>query len=129
MLTDEQIESGKATTKYSLREGPHHEHPDCVRMAYEWLDAQTKTSSPNKRSSFALKHIIEKWAGRYVSTSDVDVAASMHPAIVGSYPYFNISSRLIEPNLRRLEGIEQAGTQPGYREKQTGDVYGKRQEP
>lgn len=42
MLTDEEIEYGKANVKYSLKEGGLHEHNDCIRMAYEWLDAQKK---------------------------------------------------------------------------------------
>jgi hypothetical protein len=128
VLTDEQIEQGKKTTRYSSREAPHHEHPDCIRIAYEWLDAQTKTASANKRTTFSIKHIIERWAGRYVSASDVDVAAAMHPAISGTYPYFNISSRLIEPHPRRLSKIAEAGTQPSYCEREVSDVYGPRRE-
>lgn len=107
MLTDEAIEAAKSQVKYSLAEGGHHEHNDCIRMAYEWLDAQRKTKLPTKKT-YALKHIIEKWAGRYVSTTDVDVAAFMHPEIHGNYPYFNISARLTEPSTNRLKGISEA---------------------
>jgi len=40
----------------------------------EWLDAQVKTK--NRRMTHnPIKHIIEKWSGRYVSQSDVEVAA------------------------------------------------------
>jgi hypothetical protein len=49
--------------------------------------------------------------GRYVSQSDVEVAAELHPAIKGEYPHFNISSRLTRPSDARLAGIEKAKTQ------------------
>ncbi|MCX7094760.1 MAG: hypothetical protein NTY50_15105 [Methylobacter sp.] len=121
MLTDEQIEYGKANVKYSLQEGGHHEHNDCIRMAYEWLDAQKKTKNPTTKTR-PLKHIIEKWAGRYVSTTDVDVAAFLHPEIHGTYPHFNISARLMEPSVSRLEGISEAFKQD-YRDRFDPSVY------
>ena len=106
MLTDEQIESGKASAGHHL--DGHHEHNDCIRMAYEWLDAQQKTKNIRNTHN-PLKHIIEKWSGRYVSTSDVVVAAFLHPNIKGAYPNFNISSRLTLPSVARLSGISEAG--------------------
>lgn len=103
-LSAEQIADAKQ--RLSLRNAVH-QHDDCIRMAYEWLDAQKKTK--NARKSFRpLKHLIEKWAGRYVSQSDVEVAAELHPEIHGEYPCFNISSLLTEPSLKRLEGIGEA---------------------
>ena len=106
MLTDNEIERAKQQTKYSLP-SPHHEHPDCVRIAYAWLDAQKKTKGALSKT-IALKHVIEKWGGRYVSTSDVEVAATLHPDIKGTYPHFNISARLTEPSKKRLDGISEA---------------------
>lgn len=73
MITDVEIESAKANTAYTI-DGHHHEYNDCIRIAYEWLDAQKKTKGTT-RTGFALKHLIEQWGGRYVSTSDVCVAA------------------------------------------------------
>ena len=110
MLSDEQIEAGKRTVTYGLAEGGHHEHPDCIRIAYHWLDAQTKIKGA-MHTTWPIKHLIERWAGRYVSQTDVEVAAHLHPAIRGKYPYFNISSRLTRPNDRRLASIGQAKTQ------------------
>ena len=107
MLTTEQIEEAKTRTVYSLKD-KRHEHDDCIRMAYEWLDAQVKTKGTTKKT-YPLKHIIEKWAGRYVSTSDVEVAATLHPEIIGEYPHFNISARLTLPAQRRLSGSGEAG--------------------
>jgi hypothetical protein len=45
MLTDQQIDAAKAATPYSPGESRLHEHRDCIRFAYEWLDAQTKETS------------------------------------------------------------------------------------
>jgi len=107
MLTAEQIAAGKRTATYRS-EDVHHEHDDCIRIAYEWLDAQVKTKGIS-RTQNPIKHFIEAWAKRYVSTSDVIVAANIHPDVRGTYPYFNISNRLVRPNQRRLDGIGEAG--------------------
>lgn len=124
MLTSEEISKGKATTVYT--HGGHHEHDDCIRMAYEWLDAQVKQRGPT-RVTRPLKHIIEKWAGRYVSTSDVEVAATLHPDIRGRYPHFNIrAGRLVEPTARRLEGVGEA-FKHDYHERHSADAYGSRE--
>jgi hypothetical protein len=83
---------------------------DQARAGYEWLDAQdirkTRSNKP-----IALKHLIERWAGRYASQADVEIAACLHPRIKGRYPNFNLSNRLVLPSDRRLEGIGQAITQ------------------
>jgi hypothetical protein len=113
MITDEDIEAAKARTRYT--DQPHHEHNDCIRLAYEWLDAQ-KTVKVAPRKYLPLKHIIEKWAGRYVSQTDVDVAATIHADVRGVYPNFNLSTRLTRPNDRRLTCIGEALTQ-GYRDR------------
>ena len=113
MITSQQIEAAKRATTYSL-ESQNHGHDDSIRIAYEWLDAQHKTKQPNRRSTRPLKHMIERWSGRYVSMSDVEVAATLHPAIYGEYPWFNISSRTVRPSQRRLEGIGEAGAHPSY---------------
>ncbi|PKP78619.1 MAG: hypothetical protein CVT81_03010 [Alphaproteobacteria bacterium HGW-Alphaproteobacteria-3] len=114
MLTANQIEKGKQTTTYTESD-PRHEHDDCVRIAYEWLDAQPKLKG-HSRSARPIKHLIERWAGRYVSTSDVEVAAHLHPEIRGRYPYFNLSSRLVEPSLERLRNIGEANKHSNYRD-------------
>lgn len=112
MLTDKQIEQAKKTTRYSHVNDIAHEHNDCIRMAYAWIDAQKKIKRPTSKT-YALKHIIEQWCGRYISTSDVEVAAHMHPEIHGQYPHFNFSARLTRPSTDRLKGIGEAFTQ-GY---------------
>ena len=123
-LTATQIARGKAEAPHRLQ--PLHEHDDCVRMAYEWLDAQVKTKGVTSRT-FALKHIIETWAGRYISTSDVVVAAQMHPNVHGTYPHFNISSRLTQPSDARLAGIGEA-FKHYYRERLDPTVYRRRED-
>ncbi|MBM9515039.1 hypothetical protein [Desulfogranum marinum] len=115
-FTDAEIEQAKRATNYIDNDTAYHQHPDCIRIAYQWLDAQTKTMQPNKRSGWAIKHLIERWGGRYVSQSDVEVAAHLHPDIEGRYPYFNISSRLMDPNISRLEGIPEAFQHMNYRD-------------
>ncbi|QKC86670.1 hypothetical protein EB232_33305 [Mesorhizobium sp. NZP2077] len=109
MLTSAQIAKAKLFTPYIERDH-RHEHDDCIRIAYEWLDAQTKTKGIVQQTR-PLKHIIQKWGGRYVSQSDVEVAAHMHPDIIGTYPRYNISARLVQPRETRLAGISEAKTQ------------------
>jgi len=125
MLTAEQIAAAKKGFRYSHPADTVHEHDDCIRMAYEWLDAQMTIATPNRKLR-PLKHIIEKWAGRYISQSDVEVAASMHPRISGTYPIFNLSARLVLPSDQRLKDIGEALTQ-GYRERLEPEVYATRE--
>ena len=125
MITEGQIAAAKAGFHYSHPADVLHEHDDCIRMAYAWLDAQTTIATINRKFR-PLKHIIEKWAGRYVSQSDVEVAAAMHPRIRGTYPFFNLSSRLVLPSDRRLKGIGEALTQ-NYRERLNPESYATRE--
>jgi len=112
LLTTDQIQRAKLHTKYSDGD-VSHEHDDCIRIAYEWLAAQKRTKSVTKEV-FALKHLVEAWAGRYVSQSDVEVAAHLHEDLIGLYPRYNISSRLTLPAADRLEGIQQANKHASY---------------
>ena len=106
------IEKAKAKTRYS-ENPPYHEHQDCIAIAIEWLSAQKRTKRPGKRTAPPLKHIIESWAGRYVSQSDVEVAATVLN-IPGRYPHYAISQKMIKPSLSRLDGIGEAMTQLNY---------------
>lgn len=85
------------------------QHDDCIRIAHQWLGAQTKTKAVT-RVDRQLKHYIETWGGRYVSESDVQVAAEILK-LQGTYPCFNISRRLTLPSDARLAGIGEARTQ------------------
>ncbi|KWV58328.1 hypothetical protein AS156_36010 [Bradyrhizobium macuxiense] len=127
MLTAQEISEAKTRIRYGNRE-VLHEHDDCIRIAYEWLDAQTKIKGL-MRQTLPIKHIIEKWGGRYVSQSDVEVAAELHPDVRGTYPHFNIGSRLILPSDARLVNIPEAKTQD-YKmtERQIAHTYGSRRE-
>lgn len=87
----------------------YSESPDSVRIAYQWLDAQRTRKTPAQWLHLPLKHIIESWGGRYVSTHDVITAAYLHPRIKGLYPELNLSRRLVCPDAQRLEGIAEAG--------------------
>lgn len=110
MLTRKQIANAKKQVPYTFK-NPRHEHDDCIRIAYEWLDAQIKTDEVLLKKNHAIKHIIEIWADRYISISDVEIAAFLHPRIRGKYPHFNIASILIEPSPERLKDIPEAYTQ------------------
>ncbi|MEE3268671.1 MAG: hypothetical protein VX229_07520 [Pseudomonadota bacterium] len=87
----------------------YSESPDSVRIAYQWLDAQRTRKTPAQWAYLPLKHVIECWGGRYVSTHDVITAAFLHPRIKGLYPELNLSRRLVCPDTQRLEGIAEAG--------------------
>jgi hypothetical protein len=102
MITDEKIKEAKATTSYSLE--PHHMKDDCIRAAYHWLDAQPKLRGLTTKP-LTIKHIIERWAGFYVSLTDVEVAAHMHPDIYGYYPFYNIHCNFVHPLDCRLVGL------------------------
>ncbi|MFI7801268.1 hypothetical protein PSFL_23650 [Pseudomonas sp. DD1] len=110
MLSDKQIDDAIKAAPPAPGESRQPEHRDCIRFAYEWLDAQTKTKGIQK-IPFDLKHLIQRWAGRYVSSSDVEVAAYLHPEIRGRYPYFNISSRLTSPSINRISNLGETYTQ------------------
>jgi hypothetical protein len=108
-ITSEMIAEAKAKTRYGNKKcGVLHEHDDCIRMAYEWLDAQKNTKVAN--TGYSLKGYIERWCGRYVSSSDVDIAITLHPRFfaMGYYGICNLSRRHIEPDIKRLEGIVEA---------------------
>lgn len=119
VLTDKEIEEAKKRAP-KVADG-QHEHNDCIRIAYEWLDAQKKTRNPTTKDR-QFKHIIESWGERYVSTDDVQVAAWLHPEIKGKYPRFNIGKRLTLPSKARLGNIEEAGKHPSYGDRYQ-DVY------
>jgi len=102
MLTLEQINHAK--NMIGFHDEKVYEHDDCIKIAYEWLDAQKKVKNSIDKPK-PLKHYIEDWAGRYISKDDVVVAAYIHPEIHGEYPLFNISSRLVKPSLDRLKDI------------------------
>ena len=106
-------------TNISNNESAFHEHPDCIRIAWEFFDAQKTTQKiKHKKQYLPLKHVIEAWAKRYVSREDVEVAAKMHPHICGSYPWFNLDEQLVLPKKSRLALIEQAGTQHHFVDKE-----------
>lgn len=115
MLTADEIAKAKSVHAYPAGEEPNHEHDDCIRIAYQWLDAQPKLSRTTRHSFVDLKGLIEHWGGRYVSRHDVEVAAALHPKIFGAYPYFNLGSKRVFPSFDRLANIPEANSQPDYR--------------
>jgi len=106
-LYDDEIERAKSEHFYGSLP-PFHEHNDCIRAAYEWLDAQVPFTVTSRRNvTFRpLKHIIERWFGRYITRTDVEIAASMHPSIRFSYDDgYNLGEHLILPSPARVRHL------------------------
>jgi hypothetical protein len=113
-FTDQQIVEAMAVERrVHFERGARNEHPDCVRIAAAWLDAQTRLARGHIGSPVPLKHIIEGWGGRYVNTLDVMTAARLL-GIKGTYPYIGISGKFVFPSPDRLRDIGQALTQANY---------------
>jgi hypothetical protein len=112
--TDDQI----AAAIQATRSSGLHEHPDCIRMAGEWLAAQTRTAKTTYgKGPRPLKHLVESWCKRYVSESDVVIAAQLL-GLPSKYPHFAFrTASLVLPRLSRLTGIGQAGAHPNYNDK------------
>lgn len=86
------------------------ESMDCLEIAYAFLSAQSTTKS-KREIGHDLKSCIERWAGRYVSVDDVELAMKLHPNIVGSMRSCNLSKKLVMPSWDRLKDIPSAFTQ------------------
>jgi hypothetical protein len=85
----------------------HYEHSVQsleVLAAYEWLDAQ-QVRSTIRATYRPLCELISEWSGCEVTVGHIEQAASMHPQVEGSYPFYNISAWLIEPCRSRLGHI------------------------
>jgi len=99
MYTQKETDAAKHEVRATYDESyeGHHEHNDSgILLAEYWLSHQNQLMHPNKRNPID-KHIIESWAGVYVSSDDVAVAAILLD-LKGTYPVFNISSKLIWPD-------------------------------
>lgn len=46
----------------------------------------TANEIADAKRAHPLKNFIETWGGKYIASSDVEVAAEMHPRIRGTYP-------------------------------------------
>jgi hypothetical protein len=103
----------KDSTPWQSRTVLVAEHFDCVRMAYAFLDAQKVTNTIRKHNFYNRLHLkadIERWAGRYVSSADVDMAIKFHPLLKGDHSNVNISVKYVMPCLSRLKGVHEAFT-------------------
>ena len=127
MLSKEDIERGKREVNYSL--DPHyHEHNTGISIAYQWLDARPKLIRKTSKA-LSIKHIIEIWSGSYISQSDVEVAAYLHPEIFGDYPYYNIHGDFAEPIPCRLVGLLENRTKTPQRQFNKGVFFEKVKSP
>lgn len=95
VVTDEQV----AERLVDVRPAGHNPHRS-VRISMEWLAAQTPKVSAASQE-LPLKHVIEKWAGSYVSTTHVKIAAELLH-IPGDYPLYHLQSNWVWPDIARL---------------------------
>lgn len=82
--------------------------PNSIRIAYQWLDAQSTRKTPIGYNSVSF-HVIQRWARASggVGLTDLMVAAHAHPNITGRYlTGYNVSKKRVFPDLRRLQGLE-----------------------
>lgn len=88
------------------------EHPDCVRIAYAFLHFQERLANARPRGFIPLKHIIERWAGRYVSMNDVIIAAHLL-GLPGEYP-FALKRGLVLPPLSVIADLGETMAHRNY---------------
>ncbi len=75
-----------------------------IRAAYQWLDAQSKSAGPLKKDH-NLEHLIEDWIGLDITDRDVSVAAGLHRAVTGGYPFLEIEPGFTFPSSERLRVV------------------------
>jgi hypothetical protein len=112
-LTPSKIQDAKTKLHEKSPGETLHMRDDAIRAAYEWFDAQRYTIAPGEPLLWSLKDLIEGWTGVYISIDDIEVAAILHPRVVGEYPRYNIAHDLIHPAKSRLQGIVPA-SRDGY---------------
>ena len=108
-ITDEQINEAKKEHMENYK-NYYFESDDCIRIAAEWIDAQTKTKNP---TNFISKGNIEHWAQRYVSNSDVIVAAKIL-GLKYKLGRYNVSLVRVFPLVSRIKNIKSAFTMGNY---------------
>ena len=88
------------------------EYHDSVRCAFQYLQAQERTTQPRHRVD---KHIVETWQGLYVAIPWLLTAAQLAGLKVDRRTSeINISNKLTLPDLERLQGIKMARTHMNY---------------
>ena len=65
-----------------------------IALAFEWLKTQKKTKGISGRCE---KHIIERWAGFYISRDDVIIALKLLGLRTDAYPRTNVSKKVTVP--------------------------------
>jgi len=81
-------------------------YPDQIKLNYEWIMAQLENGNRDGRRYNLCKHIIEQWAGYYISANALHVAAHI-AGITG------LAKKPILPNIARLR-YPGAGQHPNY---------------
>ncbi|MFJ5446079.1 hypothetical protein ACIKP9_07550 [Methylobacillus methanolivorans] len=120
-LSDETISLAKERANYAGFV-PVHQNNDCIRIAYAWLDAQTKTANL-REVPVSQRGLIRSWGGALVMYADIIVAAELHPEIHGTYPNLNLSKELTLPDQARLARIVGANVHPGLQQFEPSRFY------
>ena len=98
---------------------------DRVKICYQWIDAQKPLKSEGI-DIFGLKGYIENWAGYYIQPIHIKIAIQLHPEIKQINQSYNISPRLIEPSINRLNSISNAFSHC-YRSLHNPNLYSKKE--
>lgn len=121
--SDTEILISKLNNPYTLKSNAY-QHNDCIRIAYIWLDHQKVTKRPRFTAS-SIKHDIERWAQRYISSTTLLLAAHMHPDIIigrarssdEACYILNIHRNFVIPPIHLLYNIPEAFKHPHYADK------------
>ena len=100
MLTDAEIEAAKGRTAYTAK--PHHEHNDCIRMAYQWLDAQNQVKVAKKRH---LPRVVGHQRGVEAVRKLVRAVRSMGLEALTLYAFSTENWRRPEDEISALMGL------------------------
>ena len=77
----------------------YHCYNDNIQIAYQFFDAQKTIKSPTTLC-FDFKRLIKVWAGCHVTFADVELAAFLHPKIIGRFPL-----RISRPYQKRIKWL------------------------
>lgn len=106
MIQESSIEAAKEEAVYVNRPTEYSfENDDHIRIAYEFIDVQTKTKNVSGRSQQGLlqwRTQVRCWSGFKISQEDFEVAVCLHPDVRGTYPYYTMSNKLVLPCALRI---------------------------
>ncbi len=121
--TDENIEWAKSQHQYAVQS--YHSHNDKIRIVYQLFDAQSFIKNPTTLC-MDFKRLSKVWGGCHVTMADIELAAFLHPKVIGKYPYYNIRKDFTVPCLTRIKKLGCANTVP-YKDPDILEFYKRRE--